>query len=132
MPISLIVTLELVKFFQAKMITADKRMINAETNIPVGVHSSNLNEELGQVEYVFSDKTGTLTCNIMAFKYLNVAGKSYGKQCSFNLPLILSNKGDNKGYDLSSRPKVTNVDFKDANFFRLLEDKSDPAFSDIQ
>lgn len=38
------------------------------------VHSSNLNEELGSVEYIFSDKTGTLTCNIMDFKNLVVDG----------------------------------------------------------
>ena len=40
--------------------------------------SSNLNEELGQIEYVFSDKTGTLTCNVMEFKKFSAGKRSYG------------------------------------------------------
>ena len=40
--------------------------------------SSNLNEQLGQIEYVFSDKTGTLTCNVMEFKKFSAGKKKYG------------------------------------------------------
>ena len=38
-----------------------------------------LNEELGQVSHIFTDKTGTLTCNIMEFRKCSIGGKSYGK-----------------------------------------------------
>ena len=46
--------------------------------MPMRVKTSNLTEELGQVEYVFSDKTGTLTRNIMEFKKFVANGISYG------------------------------------------------------
>ena len=41
--------------------------------------SSNLNEELGTVQYIFSDKTGTLTQNIMEFKKFSVGNYAYGE-----------------------------------------------------
>jgi phospholipid-transporting ATPase len=81
------------------------------------VQSSNLNEELGQVEYVFSDKTGTLTCNIMEFKKMSIGGISYGE--------VKRGQG-NYLEDISPYPKVTNVDFRDKQLFEALNDPSQP------
>lgn len=53
-------------------------MYHEETDTPAMARTSNLNEELGQVKYIFSDKTGTLTCNIMEFKRCSIAGRMYG------------------------------------------------------
>ncbi len=53
-------------------------MFDQAQGIEAGVQASNLNEELGQIEYLFSDKTGTLTCNVMEFKKFTTGGYSYG------------------------------------------------------
>ncbi|XP_067892248.1 phospholipid-transporting ATPase IA isoform X1 [Heterodontus francisci] len=83
-PISLLVTLEVVKFIQAFFINWDMDMLYEPTNTPAMARTSNLNEELGQVKYIFSDKTGTLTCNVMEFKKCTVAGIAYGQGESSN------------------------------------------------
>jgi len=77
-PISLLVTLEMVKFFQGILISKDPKMNHVLSNTPTNVQSSNLNEELGQIEYVFSDKTGTLTQNYMEFRKLVAKGRPFG------------------------------------------------------
>nr|XP_009857629.1 probable phospholipid-transporting ATPase IA isoform X2 [Ciona intestinalis] len=81
-PISLLVTLEVVKFIQAIFINSDLDMYFEPTDTPAMARTSNLNEELGQVKYIFSDKTGTLTENIMEFKKCSVAGIKYGEGIS--------------------------------------------------
>jgi magnesium-transporting ATPase (P-type) len=53
-------------------------MYDLNQDMPAAVQSSNLNEELGQIEFIFSDKTGTLTCNIMEFKKFTAGPFSYG------------------------------------------------------
>ncbi|XP_070973297.1 phospholipid-transporting ATPase IA-like isoform X1 [Oncorhynchus clarkii lewisi] len=77
-PISLLVTLEVIKFIQAYFINWDMDMHYEPTDTSAMARTSNLNEELGQVKYIFSDKTGTLTCNVMQFKKCTIAGVAYG------------------------------------------------------
>ncbi|KAF9460763.1 aminophospholipid-transporting P-type ATPase [Collybia nuda] len=76
-PISLIVTMEVVKFQQAQLINSDLDMYYAHTDTPALCRTSSLVEELGQIEYVFSDKTGTLTCNEMEFRCCSIGGVAY-------------------------------------------------------
>ena len=73
-PISLIVTLEIVKTIQALFIYADIGGYSKIRNKFILPHNINLNEECGMVDYIFSDKTGTLTCNKMQFKYSVING----------------------------------------------------------
>ncbi|CAK7332719.1 unnamed protein product [Dovyalis caffra] len=78
-PISLYVSIEMIKFIQStQFINKDLHMYHAETNTPALARTSNLNEELGQVEYIFSDKTGTLTRNLMEFFKCSIGGEVYG------------------------------------------------------
>lgn len=85
-PISLIVTLEMVKYLQALFITWDYQNYDPSKDMPTTVQSSNLNEELGQISHIFSDKTGTLTCNIMDFKKFSAGKYSYGQMKGGDAP----------------------------------------------
>ncbi|KAJ8643386.1 hypothetical protein MRB53_005134 [Persea americana] len=77
-PISLYVSIEVVKVLQAMFINHDIQMYDEESGKPAQARTSNLNEELGQVDTILSDKTGTLTCNQMDFLKCSIAGVPYG------------------------------------------------------
>jgi phospholipid-transporting ATPase len=81
-PISLFVTIEVVKYAQAVLINSDLDIYYDKTDTPATCRTSSLVEELGQIEYVFSDKTGTLTCNQMEFKQCTISGIQYGDDVS--------------------------------------------------
>ncbi|XP_024030758.1 phospholipid-transporting ATPase 10 [Morus notabilis] len=78
-PISLYVSIEIVKVLQGSFINQDLNMYYEETDTPARARTSNLNEELGQVDTILSDKTGTLTCNSMEFIKCSIAGTAYGR-----------------------------------------------------
>lgn len=77
-PISLYVSVEVIRFCHSLLINWDQQMYYAHNDTPARARTTTLNEELGQVQYIFSDKTGTLTQNIMTFKKASINGKVYG------------------------------------------------------
>ncbi|KAM4699539.1 LOW QUALITY PROTEIN: phospholipid-transporting ATPase IB [Discoglossus pictus] len=124
-PISLLVTLEVVKFTQALFINWDRDMYYAETDTPAMARTSNLNEELGQVKYLFSDKTGTLTCNIMNFKKCSIGGITYGHFPEFE-------RERSSSEDFSQLPCTSeSCDFDDPKLFQNIE-SDNPSSSVIQ
>ncbi|CAL5869103.1 uncharacterized protein PFLUO_LOCUS3331 [Penicillium psychrofluorescens] len=78
-PISLYISLEIVRTIQAVFIHSDQFMYYDKLGIYCVPKSWNISDDVGQVEYIFSDKTGTLTQNVMEFKKCTVNGVSYGE-----------------------------------------------------
>ncbi|OAQ68497.1 phospholipid-translocating P-type ATPase domain-containing protein [Pochonia chlamydosporia 170] len=78
-PISLYITLEIVRTLQAIFIFSDVEMYYEPIDQPCIPKSWNISDDVGQIEYIFSDKTGTLTQNVMEFKKATINGQPYGE-----------------------------------------------------
>lgn len=78
-PISLFISLEIIKTAQAYFIYSDTYMYYERIDYPCTPKTWNISDDLGQIEYIFSDKTGTLTQNVMEFKKCTVNGVPYGE-----------------------------------------------------
>ncbi|XP_058978173.1 phospholipid-transporting ATPase IF [Musca domestica] len=76
-PISLYVTIEMHRVLGGLFMEWDTQLYDENTDQPCIVNTSNLNEELGQINILFSDKTGTLTKNEMIFQQCSIAGRKF-------------------------------------------------------
>lgn len=108
-PISLYVSIEIVKVLQSIFINKDIHMYYEEADKPALARTSNLNEELGQVGTVLSDKTGTLTCNSMEFIKCSIAGRAYG--CG--VTEVEMAVGNGIEYAVAAEPVVKGFNFRD-------------------
>lgn len=77
-PISIKVSLDLVKGLYSKFIDWDLQMYDERTDTPAVATNTAISEDLGQIEFILTDKTGTLTENVMVFKACCIKGASYG------------------------------------------------------
>ena len=78
-PISLYISIEIIRLAQAFFIYSDTGMYYEKIDYPCTPKSWNISDDVGQIEYIFSDKTGTLTQNVMEFKKCTINGVPYGE-----------------------------------------------------
>uniref|UniRef100_A0A0K0EC82 Phospholipid-transporting ATPase n=2 Tax=Strongyloides stercoralis TaxID=6248 RepID=A0A0K0EC82_STRER len=80
-PLSLYISIEFIKVALSYFMTRDINMYYEESDKTLEVKTLNIPEELGQIKYILSDKTGTLTENKMVFRGCHINGIDYSKDC---------------------------------------------------
>lgn len=137
-PISLYVAMEIVKIFQTWFIYYDNILYDTQYKKPTYARTSELIEELGQVEFLFSDKTGTLTVNKMDFKSCFIGGVMFGDFEGDDLNSVenIQNAKSNKNYNRNKIDKTINddksSDYNNQNEAEDEEEQNDNASDKVQ
>ncbi|KAG8599188.1 hypothetical protein GDO81_002925 [Engystomops pustulosus] len=109
-PISLYVSVEMIRLGQSFFIDWDLHMYYPKKDTGAKARTTSLNEQLGQIEYIFTDKTGTLTQNIMTFKKCSINGKTYGDQKQIAGKQTKGTKNVDFSWNVLADPSFTFID----------------------
>lgn len=110
-PLSLYVTTEIIKVMQLILLQWDIDMYDPDSNTPAEARTATILEELGQVSYIFSDKTGTLTDNMMLFRKFSIGGAAWVHDVNERLQREAESKDDSDS-DSAGRDETDDTLFR--------------------